>query len=458
MVVLKRSIIVGLSAFLIALSVTVKIMCVHLHSELELIDVISSLTRMCRTHFEKQDTLEANILCDKQAKLIINESDQSSSSLNGEAGSNQEGSGLIPSRFASSFRTWKLPDWVNVNFLHDPDAHRSQRSPPISFGQNRNPLEKSNEDIMHFPKALVHPNENQLVTSHPPPVSWDDQVGADLPYDNPLYTCVVDTSLWLPRNPCGLLNLDDTVKMRVSLTVEHTVGELLTLRYRLPERKPPGEMSQVSTSPMMVQSDSVASPISFTCEHTASDGTQEIELPPAIVKRVQAGETDVERIPRPRTSSSYCGKSLGSAAKSVLSLGSSPGHGSKGRRLSITSNDRDHPGRDRSHSIMSTLQLPPPVQHVMPSEHETVIHHEEHLQIDEVPTHASTSRLSLMPPLVLRPSRTQTLSTSDAIFREVLAEEQDTKEYRMWEEQTEAAMRLRLDKSWWMSWMFKNPN
>ena len=250
----------------------------------------------------------------------------------------------------------------------------------------------------------------------------------DLPYDNPFYTRAVDTSLWLPRNPCGPSNLDDTVKMRVSLTIEHAAGELGTHRYRLPERKSPGEMSQISPSSMMTQSDNVASPISFTCEHTATDGTQEIELLPAIVKRVQAGEADVERIPRLRTSSGHCGKSLGSAAKSAQSLGSSPGHGLKGPCLSITSNDREHPGRSRSHSILSTLQLPPPVQHVMLSEHEMAIRCEEHSQIDEIPTSASTSQLSLLPPLVLLPSRTQTLSTSDAIFREVLAEEQDTKE------------------------------
>jgi len=319
-------------------------------------------------------------------------------------------------------------------------------------------LEESNEDVIHSLKAHAPPDENQSVIPHPPPVSWDDQVIVDLPYDNPFYTRAVDTSLWLPRNPCGLLNLDDTVKMRVSLTVEHAAGELGTLQYRLPERKPPGEMSQISSSPMMVQSDSVASPVSFTCEYTATDGSQEIELPPAIVKRVQAGEMDVERIPRPRTSSGHCGKSLGSAAKSAPSLGSSIGHGLKGRRVSTTSNDTEHSGRGRSHSILSTLQLPPPVQHVMSSEHEMVIRYEEHLQIDEIPTNASTSRLPPLPPLVLPPSRTQTLSTSDAIFCEVLAEEQDTKEHRIREEQTEAAVRLRLDKSWWTSWMFKKPN
>ena len=417
------------------------------HLKSELIDVIFSLTRMCRTHFEKQDILEANILCHRQ--------DQSSPCLNGEARvprSNKESNRLFSSRLASSLRTWKLPDWVNVNFS---DAHRSQRCSSTPFGRNRNPLEESNEDIMHYVKAHAPPDENKPVTPHPPPVSWDDQVIVDLPYDNPFYTRAVDTLLWLPRNPCGLLNLDDTVKMRVSLTVEPVTGELGTLRYRLPERKSPGEMSPISSGSMMVQSDSVASPISFTCEHTATDGTQEIELSPAIVKRVQAGETDVERIPRPRTSSGHCGKSIGSAAKSVLSLGSSPGHGLKGRRLSITGNDREHPGRGRSHSILSTLQLPPPVQHVMSSEHEMVIRYEEHPQIDEIPTSASTSQLSLLPPLVLLPSRTQTLSTSDVIFREVLAEEQ---EHRIREEQTEAAMRLRLDKSWWTSWMLKKPN
>ena len=65
------------------------------------------------------------------------------------------------------------------------------------------------------------------------------------------------------------------MKLRVSSTVEHEAGELS-----------PGE---ISSSPMTVQSDSAASCVPFTCELPTIDGTEEIELPSAIVKRVQVG-------------------------------------------------------------------------------------------------------------------------------------------------------------------------
>ena len=92
------------------------------------------------------------------------------------------------------------------------------------------------------------------------------------------------------------------MKLKVSSTVEHEAGELGTFRHRTPGRISPGE---ISSRPMMVQSDSAASSVPFTCELPTIDGTEETELPSAIVKRVQVGEPDVERILRPRTSSGY---------------------------------------------------------------------------------------------------------------------------------------------------------
>lgn len=126
-----------------------------------------------------------------------------------------------------------------------------------------------------------------------------------------------------------------------------------------------------------------------------------------------------------------------------MSLSSNPGSGLKGQRSSTTSNDRAqaHPGRGCSFSIISTPQLPLPVQHFKSSDYELVIHHEG--RIDEIPTGASTSRLSLTPLLELRPSRTQNLSTSDAILREVFAEKNNAKEHCICEERTEAVTRQR---------------
>jgi hypothetical protein len=455
---------------------------------------------VCRAQFETQDILEADILCNKQQTQEFPLGDVDQNSLDEEArgtGSDQEGNGLIQqsrrrTRLASSLKTWKLPYWSD--FTYSSARHRArqpQRRPPIPFECREATFSRLNSEskdqqalsqaidpvpqrpsphsetlpteiIKHSSKPPSQTLDNKPVVPHPAPIPWDDQRAPDFPYDNPFYTHAIDNVLWLPRNPCGLLNLDDTVNLKVSLTVEPAVGELGTYPFGLLDRKSPGEMSNISSSPMTAQSANAA-------EFPEVDGTEEIELPTVIAKRVKAGEADVERVPRPRTSSGYRRKSSG-AAKSSLSLGTL-GSVPTGRRrasflevpgaassLSSThdSAGREHRERSRSHSIMSALQLPPPTERAKSSEHEFVIRHESHLQVDVVPPNASTSQVSLVSPAIL-PSRSQNLSTSNAILREVYAEEQDAKEHRIREEQTEAT-RSHNNKSWWTSWMFKKLN
>lgn len=67
---------------------------------------------------------------------------------------------------------------------------------------------------------------NVVVTPHPPFPSWDDSPNLDQPYDNPYYTAPVENILWLPRNPFGQLDLDDTVDLHVTLTSQGNSGEL----------------------------------------------------------------------------------------------------------------------------------------------------------------------------------------------------------------------------------------
>lgn len=62
--------------------------------------------------------------------------------------------------------------------------------------------------------------EGTLVTSHPPHPRWDDTPRYDLNYDNPYYTRVVENFLWLPRDPFGIVDLDDTVDCYRAVTVE----------------------------------------------------------------------------------------------------------------------------------------------------------------------------------------------------------------------------------------------
>jgi len=336
---------------------------------------------------------------------------------------------------------------------------RAMETPTVE-SSSQQPETETNEGTHHLPKprtSTYFSLDNKPVVSHPPPIPWDDQRTPDLPYDNPFYSRLIDNVLWLPRNPCGLLNLDDTVDMKTSLTVELTAGQLGTFPIGVLERASPGEISQTSPTPLMDTPDTTASPVSFTHELPQVDGTEEIELPTTIAKRVQAGEADVEHATKSRRT--YRGK-LSGAARSTLSLVSRPGlH----RHASFTSNQisslhstadrRNLQGRDRSHSIMSALQFPPPVQQAKSSDHELGFRHETQSLTNTVPTNASASRLSLARPM-LRPSRSQNLSASSAIFREVLAEEESAKNVHIMEEQTEAS-KAQNNKSWLTSWMFK---
>lgn len=449
---------------------------------------------MCRIQFEHQDILEANILCNKQSSMISSEDHRTSEEEHRAGSPDHEGNGLIQrtrqrSRLSSAFKTWKLPNWINFtyNSVHL-RVQQSQRRPPIPFGTHERSFSRLNSITMDQPPVHVmdtlnpsrqsetetdnevhHPSKPRIstpsslgikaVVPHPPPVPWDDQKTPDLPYDNPFYSRAIDNVLWLPRNPCGLLDLDDTVDVKTSLTVELTVGQLGTFPIGLLESGSPEEILQASPSPMMAASYTTASPVSITRELPHIDGTEEIELPATIVKRVQAGEADIEHAAKSRLTPSYRGKSSG-AGKSTLSLVSGPTHhhhtsfaGSHISTFHSTAERRNRPGRDRSHSIMSALQLPPPVQHTKSSDHELGFRHETQSLTNAIPTSASASRLSLAPPMI-RPSRSQNLSASSAIFREVLAEEESAKNVHIMEEQTEAN-KVQNNKSWLTSWMFK---
>jgi hypothetical protein len=313
----------------------------------------------------------------------------------------------------------------------------------------------SAERVNHPPKPRSRPQhlDDKPVVPHPSPIIWDDQKNPDLPYDNPFYTRAIDNVLWLPRNPCGLLDLDDTVDMKISLTVEAAAGQLGTFPIGLLERVSPGEMSQISSRPMTTSSETVASPVSFSRELQEVDGTEEIELPATIAKRVQAGEADVEYVAKPRKIPGPRGK-FTSATKNttVPSIGLRPSSLAPSSP-SLLSTDGIARRRERSPSIMSVLQLPFNLHGANFTEHE--VKAPDEIQSPSILS-ASTSRTSLAPQdnLAIRPSRSQNLSTSNAIFREVLAEEEDAKQNHILGEQTEAT-KSQTSKSWWTSWMFK---
>ncbi|EEB87618.1 hypothetical protein MPER_14978, partial [Moniliophthora perniciosa FA553] len=114
--------------------------------------------------------------------------------------------------------------------------------------------------------ALSQPEDDiGPVSVHPPPTSWDDQTTIDLPYDNPYYTRTINNVLWLPRDPCGVLDLDDTIDLKIAISVDPVAGQIGTCFVNLP----------------------------FTPEPEAVDGTETIDLPAVLAKRAEARD-DVE--------------------------------------------------------------------------------------------------------------------------------------------------------------------
>jgi hypothetical protein len=111
-----------------------------------------------------------------------------------------------------------------------PDA-RAASSMPVLTHQTRASVASSRlppppppqimEPVPPEPKPL-----RQLVTSHPPHPTWDDESSPDQPYENPYLTRDIENVLWLPRDPCGILNLDDTVKIHKCLTSTPGLGDL----------------------------------------------------------------------------------------------------------------------------------------------------------------------------------------------------------------------------------------
>lgn len=90
------------------------------------------------------------------------------------------------------------------------------------------------KDIADGPREIRHSSQldmfkhrrHGLVISHEIRQPWDDAPRLDIPYENPAFTTPVDNVLWLPTNPCAILDLDETVLMFRAITSEPGAGAL----------------------------------------------------------------------------------------------------------------------------------------------------------------------------------------------------------------------------------------
>lgn len=455
------------------------------------------MTRMCRAQYEQDDVIEAEIICHGRRRDPTDLQDPEAQELiNGVQDNVPRNNIPRPSRM--SVFTWRLPAWVNFSYsTMNQRGHRPQHRRPNPFGPHKDkdlteavqvrprvedahkPEQREEETAVNEIKttpngypwnmpvsnpkndpAIMNTNINTLsmtgpVVRHPPPLPWDDQATIDLPYDNPFYTRTIDNILWLPRNPAGILDLDDTVDLKVAIPVEAAAGRLGTW-LGLGETESPDE--QYDSTPGGASSEYIPkSPGMPPTPLPEVDGTEEIDLPLVIAKRVQAKESDVESTLRPRKSSLFLRKPSGDKGSSI---GPSSPLPSSMRRPTVT--ERPNFASFRSFSAeapstrarsSSTLPISRPTiaRARSPADQELGVRPDAHAQADFVAANPSASRVSLSVPKL---SRTQNVSAAQAIFHEVLEEERRALNDRL-EEETAEATKSQSTKSWLTSWMFK---
>lgn len=437
-----------------------------------------SLTRVCRAQFEQHDIAEAEIVCGKLKAVAVEDEAHKEEIPNPSL--EQENSRLIQHRtLRSNALKLQFPEWLTFSYNTIRQRQNSASRPPNPFNNDNQSQSRSHEDCTKVempyesaphtdhlgitgssvPENVVpvsKPDTSNLdlppVITHPPPVAWDDQANIDLPYDNPYYTREISNVLWLPRNPTGILDLDDTVDLNTPLTVEGTLN-MLGKWMGEPAARSLAELTEVP-SPTSAAQDQASEPdsgLAYQGTFLEVDGTEEIELPTVIAKRVEAKEDDIEQTNRPRRPSANR-RRLSSAEKSTLSVVS--GKTRKPSALDGPQNSSGYrsfsdrgPNRARSSSIMSTLQPPRlRLERTRSSNFEF-----GRAQANLVAANTTGSHVSLNSPSILR---AQNVTAHEAIIQEVLAEEQDALLDRLHVEHAEAA-KAKTTKSWLTSWMFR---
>lgn len=440
---------------------------------------------MCRAQFELDDIAEANIVCQRRFRPSSSEPEADPDKL--VTGSNIHDASGVVNRLDSKppVFDWRLPAWINFSYSIPRRGPGPQGRHPNPFGPQQekdlslsvsqpcevqvperlSPQEGPSKVTAYapdkgypwnVPEAKRDPrvlninldkSDSDTTVPHPPPAPWDDQAVIDLPYDNPFYTRTIDNVLWLPRNPTCVLDLDDTVDMKISITVEASVGRLGTW-LGLGETTSP-----ISAAPTPSPTEKTAMSPVMPCALALPefDGTEDIDLPPVIAQRVQAKEGGVEQVLRTRKSSIYprrpsVGDKNGSNSSSVRPQ--RPQTAERPMLPSYRSFSDSTSNRPRSSSLALRLPSSETAERVCPDQ-EPGIRPDTHAQAEFVA--ANTSRISLKPPNL---SRTPNVSAAQAIFHEVVQEERQALWDRL-EEETAEAKQSKSTKSWLTSWMFR---
>ncbi|KAG1745993.1 uncharacterized protein EDB91DRAFT_1120093 [Suillus paluster] len=316
MAVLRKTTNIALSAVLFVFTAIVKVI----------------MTRMCRARFEKDDTEEAQVICGTGTGADAEPEDSP------PPRSHSSGAENVAEDNPSRFLTWRLPGWVNFSYSIAPRKLRPpERCQPNPFGPRLRSVDEngktpststqgeSSATILGGPYGFRLPSYGRIHLLRP----GTDEPRHDIPYDNPYYTRPITNALWLPRNPLGLLDLDDTVDVYQTLTSEPGAGDVghwfgpgssITPEYQLPSSVLGEEQPSVLAT-------------------RQCSGSEDIDLPHGIKSRIITidQEHDIEST-RPRRPSMFSRHRTGSGG-STKSSGDRTSRGLPGRSQ-ITDGDR----------------------------------------------------------------------------------------------------------------------
>ncbi|TBU27050.1 hypothetical protein BD311DRAFT_666174 [Dichomitus squalens] len=469
MVVNKKTVNVGISAVLIIITAAYKMF----------------LTRLCRARFEHDDELEAQIVCGtgQATEDLIDEA----APTNSEAGRSDLEARLSGNSMGNVW-PWRLP--LKINFAYASIARRPHNSPrhlPNPFGPVRrssstvpltlaSPVEESPaiRPMLETCREVSNGGESQadqeqtdpaVVSGHPPHPAWEDESSPNHTYDNPYYTRHIENLLWLPRNPLGILNLDDTVDLRISLTTQPAAGRLTAWRDQ--EFLESGfSLPLAAASFASDDEDAESVHPSF---YKRLDGSEEIQLPPLIASRISSSnrEDDVETAPVYRRQSKRrksthsttgsTGSHIGLGRPSTYDVGSSPGY----RSMSIGSAVSQASSRGAPSGPPSSLL---PAGSHRRNRAASMDHELGMRRVRNYPSLGARSALSVIEGAPIRPllagqyssgsAGSKIISVQEAVYGVAIAEEEDAVE-DIRERDEEEEEQAQQPKSWLTSWMFR---
>lgn len=464
-----------------------------------------SLTQLCRVKFAETDLAEDMVYSGREQEFTPRDTthdNQEASVLTSRAAT----LGSLRPYGSSRFWTWKLPPAPPFSYASVPArSHHAARRGANPFGPDSSFTRVTSLEPGHSPhppqpsipgeitdnKVSPHENGDRALLDSPPPPGpsttplsrrntsapqqnvklsvvtphakhpvWDDSPDLDRPYENPFYVAPIDNYLWLPRNPFGVLDLDDSVDMHESLTSEPGAGKLGQWMNGTVESRVlfSGELADTPssmTSPESNHSQSIRE-FPFRMGRRLS-GTEEIALSSTLSSRInrieQEDDVDQARPHRPilGRSRSY-GRRL-SNARGPSTPDGQPG--STGR--SVNQSPAGLP--DRSVSGLSDALITP--QGLFRSTpHDPVNEPDVQAQAAFVESSPSVSvsmhAASKEPRLTRRYENATSASVPmrEAVVGEVIAEEQVEAMDRIRREEEEQRLKDSQRPSWWNAWLW----